>query len=284
MLTEHYTALISLGATWAIESWRYYVLVDMMIAKSVWWATTKVVAMPKSHPRGHISHQLAQRSKSSKLLDLIEKRYQHLPESKARTAQVIDFVLLISLIGSLAINVETKVIDQSPGATLAFVSLAILYVYTYNVIEDKYLKSSVGRYLDKSHPKRNAILIHRLTFLVAFMCFQTIFLSNWGLHGSTNPEVPIQLHIIQSVVVAAVIGLMHTPTGPAGELKFWRGSVFWLLLAVFLAAFTELGAELSENRFLQDIASTIVIAVIIAAATSIYIKVVNRLVHDKRWR
>lgn len=168
--------------------------------------------------------------------------------------------------------VAASLLYYQSWAMFASSVLTFLYVYLYDEIEDRYFKPFVSRRGVRAQAVHWVILAHRLGLLLVFVFFESLFLTQWGLHppeGSgifTHFWLPHLLLLIWAFSPVSRLGLALSLKSRLVDFAFVAAT---LVLAEYIHS---LGERPSNNLILQDATFAIVVAVCLGALVTLYDK------------
>lgn len=159
-------------------------------------------------------------------------------------------------------------------------TFAILYVYVYKLLEDKYMHKTRSSKIDKNRLER-FIYLSKWIFFVIFLFFETIVLADWGLLTPQSGKA-ILVPLILAFIVANYLELGDPPKvfsfqtkEPADQklcnlIDFLLFNFIFLILALVIFSVMILAVDRYHYRVLQEIASGIVIASAFTSLANLY--------------
>lgn len=166
--------------------------------------------------------------------------------------------------------VTASLLYYQSWAMFASSVLTFLYVYLYDEIEDRYFKPFVNRRGVRAQAVHWVILAHRLGLLLVFVFFESLFLTQWGLHppeGSgifTHFWLPHLLLLIWAFSPVSRLGLALSLKSRLADFAFVAAT---LVVAEYIHS---LGERPNNNPILQDATFAIVVAVCLGALVTLY--------------
>ena len=211
------------------------------------------------------------------LLRVKKVRYPDLPKEEFLLTLAHDMLLFLLLLVALLLQVGSDIfIDYFWPAIVSFV-LTALYIYIYDSIERKYFGFSVLRYINRNNPRYGAILTHRFIFFCFFVFFQAVFLAQWGLYNHIDAQYVDSLGkfiVWQTFYIAAIMGLISS-IGKLHVASIKQAIFYYPLFFFLIIILSVFGRIFALNEFLQQLSTTIVIAILLSAGTKVYLKIVG---------
>lgn len=167
-------------------------------------------------------------------------------------------------------------------AILASTALVLLFVYVHNVVEHRYFSKTFLARAQGSRAGHWLVLANRLLMLCIFIFFENLLLAHWGLYDPKSPGLFLHFWLIHLFVL---IWAFNPPSEMSAALSSKSRAATTAVMAVIVALaifIGEIGARLSDNQLLQNIAFGVVMAVFLAAVLSFYDRTMKSLV--KRYK
>ena len=217
--------------------------------------------------------------RDSKGVVFLNMRYAQLPEKETKQAQTYDVILLIAMVLMFAFTLDLGIFVNHPGATIVSLIVTSLYIYIYESIEQRGFGSSIFQHVYIKNPCYDRILLNRLVFFCVFIFFHLAFLSQWDLYTKESPDILTSFFAFQMTYVVVLLGLINT--GNRMQIRSRTKRIFYSIsLILWFGSCLALGEEFASNKFLQQMSSAIITAVIVSAGTKFYLWVTGYSLAD----